>query len=411
MRNSFTSKEPLYRRLLSAGAWFSVALSAFLLAADASGVSAAADFSENSVIVITIKDASGLPAATASGTVLRGDGLVATTCSVITQWLLGTRHTMRIVTSDGTDMPVIDVLSCDRKTNTALILIPAEGLRSVMALKQKDAPKSAVLLSRLSRQEVRRTPLSLIPPNKKSLAITSSTPVSESLAGGPVLNERGAALGIATLDRTSRTTMIVPIETLFDMYGQYRKLQKKRSQIELLERMGEGVYSEERSLPAEVIQAKRQVGAQPENPEAHLSLGKACYAAMLFGCAIDAYRTVVRLDPDRLEGHVNLGLASYRAGRYRDAANAYEGALRVQPQSASILIIKLGAAYLILGDYAQAVSILKNAANLEPKNPQARYNLGIAYFLNGDKNAAMTEYLHLNAIDPERARSLFDLLN
>ncbi len=372
MRNSFTSKAPLSRRLLRASAWFFVGLPASLLAADVSGVSATAAFSnDSSVVVITVKDAGGLPAATASGTVLRSDGLVATTCSVITQWLLGTRHSLRIVASDGTDMPVIDVLSCDRKTNAALIRIPAEGLSAVIALKRKEPSKSAVLLSRLSSRDVRKTALLLIPPKKKSLTITSSTPVSESLAGGPVLNERGAALGIATLDRTSRTTMIVPIDALFDMYGQYQKLQKKRSQIALPERMREGIRSGEESLPAEVTQAKKQVEAHPACTEAHLSLGRACNAARLFDCAIDGYRTVVRLDPGSLEGHINLGLASSRAGRNRDAANAYESALQIQPHSVAVLI-KLGATYLILGEYSQAVFMLKKAVDLEPKNPQTR---------------------------------------
>lgn len=401
-------KTPSCRRLIRSVVLFSLSLLLMPSAHIGPRAAAAADFSKDSVVMITVKDAAGNPAAAASGTVLRSDGLVATTCTVVTKWLLGTRHTLRIVTSDGTDMPMIDTLSCDRKTNAALIRIPAEGLTPVIAAKQEAVPKSAVLFSRLSLRDVRKTKLTFSPRKKQAAPIISSTSVSEEQAGGPVLNERGAALGMASIDRTSRTASLVPMDTLFDLYEQYRKLQKKRKQIELLEERGD--RSAVHPLPAEVMQARKQVEAQPANPDAHLALGKVCEAARLFDCAVDAYRHVTRLDPARLEGHVGLGLATYRAGRYRESVQAYEQALRVQPRSVAALI-KLGAAYLVLGEYPQAVSVLKKAAELEPKNPQTRYNLGVAQFLNGDKSAAMIEYLHLNAVDPERARSLFDLVN
>ncbi|HSW64849.1 MAG TPA: tetratricopeptide repeat protein [Dissulfurispiraceae bacterium] len=410
MQTSFTAKAPWHRRLLGTGAHSALVLFMVLLTGIAADISSAADSSKDSVVVITVRDADGVLAASSSGTVLRSDGLVATTCTIVTQWLLGARHTLRIVTSDGTDMPMIDTLFCDKKTNSALIRIPAEGLSPVIAFKQKDMPKSAVLLSRISPREVKRTTLALTPRKIKTETIASSTFISEALAGGPVLNERGAALGIATVDRISRTTLVVPLSRLFDHYEQYRRLQKKRRQIELLEQTGSADRSSIRPVPPEVMQAQNQVNAQPGNPEAYMSLGKAYDASRLYGQAVDAYRHAIRLDPGKFDGHINLGLAAYRAGRYREAVNAYESALRLQSQSVATLI-KLGAAYLILGEYSYAVSALKKAAAIEPKNPQTRYNLGIAHFLNGDDNAAMVEYLHLNVIDPERARSLFDLVN
>lgn len=410
MRNSFTANCPLCQRLFGTGGHIALVLLMMLLTGIAGDVSAAADFAKDSVVVITVKDADGVITASSSGTVLRSDGLVATTCTIVTQWLLGTRHTLRIVTSDGTDMPMIDTLSCDKKTNSALIRVPAESLSPVIALRQKDIPRSAVLLSRISHKEVRRTALALTPRKVKTETLASSTSISEALAGGPVLNERGAALGIATVDRISRTTLVVPINRLFDHYEQYRLLQKKRRQIELLKQTGSTDPMIIRPIPPEIKQAQDQVNAQPANPEAYMSLGKAYDASRLYDQAVDAYRHVIRLDPGNFEGHINLGLAAYQAGRYREAANAYESALKLQSQSVAALI-KLGAAYLILGEYSYAVSALKKAAAIEPKNPQARYNLGVAHFLNGDNDAAMVEYLHLNAVDPKRARSLFDLVN
>ncbi len=57
-----------------------------------------------------------------------------------------------------------------------------------------------------------------------------------------------------------------------------------------------------------------------------------------------------------------------------------------------------------------ALDTFKKALRGDPNNPETHYHLGIAYFLSGDKDAALEEYILLQRLDEQRAENLFDLI-
>jgi tetratricopeptide (TPR) repeat protein len=56
------------------------------------------------------------------------------------------------------------------------------------------------------------------------------------------------------------------------------------------------------------------------------------------------------------------------------------------------------------------VDAFKQAIRLKPDDAKAHYGLGLAYFLLGDRGAALEEYRILKDMDADLAGELFKLL-
>ena len=72
--------------------------------------------------------------------------------------------------------------------------------------------------------------------------------------------------------------------------------------------------------------------------------------------------------------------------------------------------MNLGAAYVGLRRYQEALEAEKQAIRLKPDDVKAHYNLGVAYWSLGDRGAALEEYRILKDLDPSLAGGLFGLL-
>lgn len=369
--------------------------------------SSAALTGKNTALSVTVKNRHQQAIKAVSGTVIDRDGLVATTCSVVISWLTETQSSLRVVTADGSDMPVLDVLGCSRKTNTAILRIPAEGLPMAPPMQKSAIPGSAWLAGRGNAGETKIVPIQIKVPKKKRPAdmipMTPSQP--ERLTGGAVLNDRGELIGIGT-SVSSGSTVLIPWEVLRGQRDQYQRLARKSRLLDAVAIQRPEASSE----PYEVIAAQKRADTEPGNADAWIALGRACQAAHLWNRAITAWNRAALLDPRSSDIQLGLGISAYHAGRYRDAIAAYEKALRLKPDTVAIQI-KMGAAWLITGEFRQAIDILKKAIEIDPNSASAHFNLGVAHYLNGDKNSAMIEYLRLKPLDTGLAKNLFDLMN
>lgn len=367
---------------------------------------------KNTVVSVIVKDRNQRAVKTLSGTVIDRDGLVATTCSAVISWLTETRSSFRVITADGNDMPVLDVLGCNRATNTAVLRIPAEGLPVATPAKKNASFSSLWLAGRIDGKESRIIQLQTKTPKKpkkkqkkkqQSDPVQISMTVPERLTGGAILNERGELVGIGTSNGA-----LITWETLREQRDLYKK-QARRNRM--LDALLQGSPRQELQMdPAPVIAAQKRVDSEPANMSAWVELARACNAAHLWDRAIAAWKKAIQLNPRAYEANLGLGIASYQAGRYREAITAYENALLLKPDATAIRV-KMGATWLIMGEIRKAVEILKKAIDLDPKSASAHFNLGVAHYLNGDKSAAMIEYLRLNPLDPGLAKNLFDLMN
>lgn len=108
--------------------------------------------------------------------------------------------------------------------------------------------------------------------------------------------------------------------------------------------------------------------------------------------------------------HYNIATAQEKLGRAEESRGAYAAALRAYNQPGRTLdpddLYLMGNAYLRLEQDAAAVKAFQQAIKVRPNFPQARYNLGVAYFTLGNRKGAQDEYNALRRLDPARATKL-----
>ena len=80
-------------------------------------------------------------------------------------------------------------------------------------------------------------------------------------------------------------------------------------------------------------------------------------------------------------------------------------ALQLRPNSAETYN-KLGDAHYYAGRFNEAIQAYKQAARLRPDQPDAYYNLGLAYLEIGDRESAIAQSRLLEAIDVELNKKL-----
>lgn len=81
-----------------------------------------------------------------------------------------------------------------------------------------------------------------------------------------------------------------------------------------------------------------------------------------------------------------------------------------EESSESVLAFEQGLRMAVIGRHAEAVPHLARAVELDPEFAEARYRLGIAYVMTGDRAAARTEKAALDEIDPNLANLLANLI-
>ncbi len=118
------------------------------------------------------------------------------------------------------------------------------------------------------------------------------------------------------------------------------------------------------------------------------------------------YRDILRTDPQIFSARVNLGLACYWQHKSREAIAELAKALRVRPREFSALLFS-GLAYLDLGEYDRAQSLLESAARVNDMDPLLFWALGSIAANRGDTNAAVFFLERSVALDPNNARAVW----
>jgi tetratricopeptide (TPR) repeat protein len=113
--------------------------------------------------------------------------------------------------------------------------------------------------------------------------------------------------------------------------------------------------------------------------------------------------------------HYNIATAQEKLGRAEEARAAYTASIRAYNQPGRTLdpddLYLMGNAYLRLEQDPAAVKAFQQAIKLRPDFPQARYNLGVAYFALGNRKGAQDESNALRRLDPARAAKLQTIIN
>ena len=161
--------------------------------------------------------------------------------------------------------------------------------------------------------------------------------------------------------------------------------------------------------PAKIIHFKEAVRLAPEYSSALLQLGKTYYQGRDYKSAIAWLEKVSVKDPAAPESRFYQGLAAYYAGEYDRAEKAFRFVAARFPLTE--VYNNLGVLESRRGRRS-AIDYFRKAVGADPQDPDYRFNLAIAWYRLGNREAAfkgVKEALALRSGDPE-ARELLALI-
>jgi len=124
--------------------------------------------------------------------------------------------------------------------------------------------------------------------------------------------------------------------------------------------------------------------------------------------AIAEYQQVLRLQPRLPEVYANLGLVYYAHGEFENSAAAFASAEKLRPGMRGVSLW-LGINEVRLNHPAQAITYLRNAIRLDPKEKLAQSWLGTALWDAGQTDAALIQLRTAAAQFPDDPDLLFAL--
>jgi cytochrome c-type biogenesis protein CcmH len=115
------------------------------------------------------------------------------------------------------------------------------------------------------------------------------------------------------------------------------------------------------------------------------------------GAMISSLEAKLKADPNDAEGWRMLGWSFFQTQRYAEAAMAYKRATALKPDNADYWS-SLGEALVTAGPGtvpAEAKAAFDKAVALDPKDPRARYFIGVSKDMAGDHKGAIDDWFAL----------------
>lgn len=160
-------------------------------------------------------------------------------------------------------------------------------------------------------------------------------------------------------------------------------------------------------------EARSAVRLKPNDPATQNLLAYVLNQLGQHGEALQVAQSALRQKHEPADegwAHYNVATALEKLGRAEESRASYSASLRAYNQPGRTLdpddLYLMGNAYLRLEQDAAAVKAFQQAIKVRPDFPQARYNLGVAYFALGNRKGAQDEYNALRRLDPARAAKL-----
>lgn len=136
---------------------------------------------------------------------------------------------------------------------------------------------------------------------------------------------------------------------------------------------------------------EKVVDLDPNNPESHYRLGKACLAAEQFEKACENFHRVLELDNDFAPAYEGLGETYYSREDFKSALKYLKKAKGLAPNNEKVVYL-IGLANDKLGSFGEAIKFLQQAIDMSPRNAKYYYSLGFAYDSRGEKDKALENF-------------------
>lgn len=200
------------------------------------------------------------------------------------------------------------------------------------------------------------------------------------------------------------------------------------------ELIAEGIRAEDAGDAARACELYRQaVGLAPQHAKAHLNLGIGLEAMGDDAGARASFESALRCDPANSAAAYNLGRLLYTKKAYADAEHLLKTALGLRPDFPEAHIVR-GYVLQSLGRLEEAarelqaglekrpedaaaraalsrvlVEVIPRAAQTDPENPQAHFNLGQLRQAQGELELALACYRKALLLQPSHEAALFSI--
>ena len=150
---------------------------------------------------------------------------------------------------------------------------------------------------------------------------------------------------------------------------------------------------------AAVDEYKKLIALNPQDEEAHFSLGFTYARLNRTEEAIHHYEECLKLVPGYAEAHNNLGNLLVAKKDFDAGLAHFKKALESQPENSGAQN-NIGKVYALQSKVLEAIPFFQAAVQLNPLNYEARYNLGTAYLTTGQYEEAQKELASLVEQNP-----------
>jgi adenylate cyclase len=147
--------------------------------------------------------------------------------------------------------------------------------------------------------------------------------------------------------------------------------------------------------------ARRAVELNPDEPVGHMALGSALLWRRHYSGALAALRDMMSLDPNYAQGQSAMGVTLMYAGQPAEALEAFSVAMRLDPHFPAIVLHFVAQAHFALGNYDDAVKLLKERIARNPGTDSSRMFLAAAYGHLGKVDEAHEAWAELLKINPD----------
>ena len=195
----------------------------------------------------------------------------------------------------------------------------------------------------------------------------------------------------AALGRLYESTgRLAPAEDAFD-----RALQSDPANMQALRGLGNVYLRQNRVEDAEQV-LRRNISLHPGSETAHSALGAFLFRTGHYGDAAEQYEYVIALNPENMNAYSNLGTAQMLGGRFTQAISTLRRALEIEPRQ--VTYSNLGLLYYYLGDLPASVEAHRQAVAMEPDDYLAHINHGDALWAAGRAEEARAAYRRARAL-------------
>ncbi|HYA31746.1 MAG TPA: serine protease, partial [Thermodesulfovibrionales bacterium] len=196
----------------------------FLASRTGDEASAAVHEKKEGIVAVHVNDRSGAHVVSATGVVIDGRGIVATSCFVIPKWLERVQNTLVVETESGTSLPIENLLSSNCSNDIALIQVRGSSLTVVdLALDYVPEQGESITVVTMARGPVETEGL-IKAVTRKTGFFQTSVSVTPARDGSPVLSRKGKVIGIATFlpTRKQNQPAVIPVRNIAKEFGKFK---------------------------------------------------------------------------------------------------------------------------------------------------------------------------------------------